>query len=230
MLVKGTPVYKQGNVCGYTTCLYGAWCLQHYPNSFALVQSIFWEIPTTKFPSLNTGWMSDKSMRRGMKYHYWSPPRITGALCGEPIGKIIKRILLMWWTYNMWNVHQVWLYFWFILVRIGDIPIKTAMCFEFLNVNPLSSLQAIVRCIQLDLCNSLQERLYAVMMTSSNGNIFRVTGLLCGEFTGHRWIPRTKASDVELWCFLWSAPEPTDEQTMETPVIWDTIALIMTSL
>ena len=45
------------------------------------------------------------------------------------------------------------------------------------------------------------------IMTSSNGNIFRVTGHLCGEFTGHRWIPRTKASDAELWCFLWSAPE-----------------------
>ena len=41
-------------------------------------------------------------------------------------------------------------------------------------------------------------------MTSSNGNIFRVTGPLCGEFTGDRWIPRTKASDAELWCFLWS--------------------------
>ena len=26
------------------------------------------------------------------------------------------------------------------------------------------------------------------------------------EFTGHRWIPPTKASDTELWCFLWSAP------------------------
>ena len=26
-------------------------------------------------------------------------------------------------------------------------------------------------------------------MTSSNGNIFRVNGPLCGEFTGHRWIP-----------------------------------------
>ena len=38
-------------------------------------------------------------------------------------------------------------------------------------------------------------------------NVFRVTGHLCGEFTGHRWIPRTKASDPELWCFLWSAPE-----------------------
>ena len=31
-----------------------------------------------------------------------------------------------------------------------------------------------------------------IMMTSSNGNIFRVIGHLCGEFTGHRWIPRTK--------------------------------------
>ena len=35
------------------------------------------------------------------------------------------------------------------------------------------------------------------MKTSSNGNIFRVTGHLCGEFTGHRWIPRTTASDTE---------------------------------
>ena len=40
-------------------------------------------------------------------------------------------------------------------------------------------------------------------MTSSNWNIFRVTGLLCG----HRWIPHAKASDADLWCFLWSAPE-----------------------
>ena len=38
------------------------------------------------------------------------------------------------------------------------------------------------------------------MMTSSNGNIFRVTGHLCGKFTGPRWISRTKASDAELWC------------------------------
>ena len=45
------------------------------------------------------------------------------------------------------------------------------------------------------------------MMTSSNGNIFRVTGHLCGEITGPRWILHTKASDAELWCFLWSASE-----------------------
>ena len=52
----------------------------------------------------------------------------------------------------------------------------------------------------------------STMMTSPNGNIFRVTGPLCGEFTGDRWIPRTKASDAELWCFLWPSPEPTIEQ------------------
>ena len=45
------------------------------------------------------------------------------------------------------------------------------------------------------------------MIKSLNGNIFRVTGHLCGEFTGPRWIPHTKASDAELWCFVWSAPE-----------------------
>ena len=31
---------------------------------------------------------------------------------------------------------------------------------------------------------------------------FRVTGPLCGEFTGHRRIPLTKACDAELWCFI----------------------------
>ena len=29
----------------------------------------------------------------------------------------------------------------------------------------------------------------SVMMMSSNGTIFRVTGALCGEFTSHLWIP-----------------------------------------
>ena len=43
-------------------------------------------------------------------------------------------------------------------------------------------------------------------MTPSNGNIFRVIGPLCGEFTDHLWIPLTKAGDAELWCFLWSTP------------------------
>ena len=42
------------------------------------------------------------------------------------------------------------------------------------------------------------------MMTSSNGNICRFTGLLWRESTGHRWIPLTRASDAKFWCLLWS--------------------------
>ena len=41
------------------------------------------------------------------------------------------------------------------------------------------------------------------MMMSSNGNIFHITGPLCGEFTGHRWIPLTRDSGAKLWYFLW---------------------------
>ena len=67
-------------------------------------------------------------------------------------------------------------------------------------------------------------------MTSSTGDIFRVTDPLRGEFTGNRWIPRKKASDAALWCFLWTKSEQTVGQTLKTPVIWDAIALIMTSL
>ena len=49
------------------------------------------------------------------------------------------------------------------------------------------------------------------MVTILSGNIFRVTGSLCGEFTCRRWIPLTEASDAKLWYFPWSAPEQTVE-------------------
>ena len=50
-------------------------------------------------------------------------------------------------------------------------------------------------------------KFFQEMMTSLKGKDFPRSGPLYGEFTGHRWIPRTKASDAKLWCFLWSAPE-----------------------
>ena len=43
-------------------------------------------------------------------------------------------------------------------------------------------------------------------------------------------IPLTMASGAELWCFHGSAPEQTVDQTIDTPVTWDAIALSMTSL
>ena len=54
--------------------------------------------------------------------------------------------------------------------------------------------------------------------------------VLLDLYEGNRLILLTKASDTELWNFLWYAPEQTVEQTIETLVISDAIALIMTSL
>ena len=53
---------------------------------------------------------------------------------------------------------------------------------------------------------------FFIMMTSSNGNIFHVTGLLCWEFSGHRWIsplqrPVTWSFDVLFdlhWTNRWA--------------------------
>ena len=63
-------------------------------------------------------------------------------------------------------------------------------------------------CLSMELCLSLKSVLPveiqrkilkprilsfdSYMMTSSNGKIFRVTGHLCGEFNGPRWIPLHK--------------------------------------
>ena len=53
----------------------------------------------------------------------------------------------------------------------------------------------------------MKDFIQSTMMTSSNGNILCVAGHLCVEFIGYRIIPRTKASDAELKCFLWSVAE-----------------------
>ena len=42
------------------------------------------------------------------------------------------------------------------------------------------------------------------MMTSSNGIIFRVSGPLCGEFTGDLWIPLTNARGALMLSLIWA--------------------------
>ena len=101
---------------------------------------------------------------------------------------------------------------------------------SFLPFHGTVGLRTFLRFGCLNVLGPISPNDFHSMMTSSNGNIFRVTGPLCGEFTCHRWIPLTKASDMELWCFLRSATEQTFKQTIKTPVIWDAIELIMTSL
>ena len=58
---------------------------------------------------------------------------------------------------------------------------------------------------------SLESYLVKQFMMILNGNVFRITGPLWEESTGHRWIPLTKASDAKLWCFLWYGPHQTVE-------------------
>ena len=70
------------------------------------------------------------------------------------------------------------------------------------------------------------------MMTSSNLNIFRVTGPSCGEFTGH-WSP-VNPPHKGLWrealLFSLICSWINGWVIIVRLVIWDTIALIMTSL
>ena len=42
--------------------------------------------------------------------------------------------------------------------------------------------------------------------------------------------PSQKASDTEVWYFFWSASEQTTKQAVEKQVIWEAIAVIVTSL
>ena len=94
----------------------------------------------------------------------------------------------------------------FILTKYSTIPTRWTLCFILSN-----QMVNIYRTGSDYYARSLK---WLLMMTSSNGNIFRVTGHLFEEFTGPWWIPCTKASEhgeAELWCFLWSASEYTVE-------------------
>ena len=65
---------------------------------------------------------------------------------------------------------------------------------------PRMSVSIILRSIHIITPMRLASVDVADMMMSSNGHIFRVGGHLCGEFTGHRWIPAqrqvTRSFDV----------------------------------
>ena len=63
------------------------------------------------------------------------------------------------------------------------------------------------------------------MMTSSNGNIFRVTGHLYGEFTGHGGVPRTIPATQSFGVFF----DLSLTTIMVRLVIWDATVPIMTS-
>ena len=61
------------------------------------------------------------------------------------------------------------------------------------------------------------------MMMKWLGNVFRISGLLWKESTGHRWFPLTKGHQ---WWFIWCWPKRAVGNTVELPVIWDTMTLM----
>ena len=84
--------------------------------------------------------------------------------------------------------------------------------------------QSLDQILVANLCGTSYNRA-PVMMTSSNGNIFRVTDLaVTGEFPAQR--PVTRSFDVSLYPHL----NKTVEETIVRLVIWNAIASIMTSL
>ena len=92
-----------------------------------------------------------------------------------------------------------------IIAAQGNMTLFSQKCIEICAFYMSHNVWYEVRCGLL--CLMIHHIVRMVMMTSSNGNIFRITGHLCGEFNSPWWIHRTKASDAELWCFLWSGSE-----------------------
>ena len=105
-----------------------------------------------------------------------------------------------------WMIYKIWMPYFDSLLRDTDI-----IMFNYQTKLSTIILMNIYFHISIHFgtisMNMSRNSICQTMMTSSNGNIFRVAGPLCGKFIARRWIPHTKASEAELWCFLWSAPE-----------------------
>ena len=81
------------------------------------------------------------------------------------------------WKASLWYMYDI-------LIKCGVVTMTQVFIPQQSNVNIYRHMWYII----------IINRWGWFIMTSSNGNIFRVTGPLCGEFTGHRWIPLTQ------WC------------------------------
>ena len=89
------------------------------------------------------------------------------------------------WTHNVlitslvtskWRSTSFW--------RNNDVNIASCVRWDMVHVGPYK-----LSC-QSRIFTGLQNGRPVLMMTSSNGNIFRVTGHLCREFAGHRELIR----------------------------------------
>ena len=110
---------------------------------------------------------------------------------GVPVIDLLIMVLV--WIYHIWSNTTV-----HVIPMLTIISLTFfSMCEHFLRVlSPQCDFLYIGKTaiyIKTDprchLAHPLIQIYKHAMMTSSNGNIFRVTDHLCGEFTGPRWIP-----------------------------------------
>ena len=66
-----------------------------------------------------------------------------------------------------------------------------------------------------------------VMMASRYWELFRITGPLIGESTGNLLMPSQKASSGAFVFSLFCYPEQAFQQTLECPVIWEAMTLML---
>ena len=85
--------------------------------------------------------------------------------------------------------------------RLGILPSGKHIFFAFHFCRVTSEIESTKKSQYVSFLNEVRW-LHMVMITSSNGNIFCVTGPLFEEFTGPRWFPLTKASDANFDVFF----------------------------
>ena len=112
---------------------------------------------------------------------------------------IFSKVVSLRWLYHHSIILIIYIHIFICPGKSSFLSIVIVQSMMHANINIIhQSLKALFACLHITLCH--------YMMTSSNGNIFSITGPLCGELTSHWWIPPIKANDAELWCFLWSVP------------------------
>ena len=130
--------------------------------------------------------------------------RVTGPLWVESIGH--RWILPQWRGALMFSLISAWTNDWAnnrdAVIWGAIVPIMTSLyCTVIIaKYRERTVLCNISRCFVRSVKNRIKVKPSWCMMTSSNGNIFRVTGPLCGEFTGPGEFPTqrpvTRSFDV----------------------------------
>ena len=109
-------------------------------------------------------------------------------------------LLMQVMAVNWWHQGRTWTNSDFLWVRfcsthlraISQLVSKLCILYDYLYKNYTLRIAATSprgQCVKSQAC---------FMMISSDGSFFRITGPFCGEFTSHRWIPLTRASNADF--------------------------------